>query len=253
MKSSLGERQAVNSVIQGTASDVIKYAMINVDRALSRINSNRSNGRGVVAALVMQIHDELIYSFPVDYIDNQQKQLTPDSRAALNQFVQLLHQKMSDEVVSMLGLKVPLLVNVKWGRSWGSLTDYVPSAASGTTFTPPVAATVNAVYGGNASINGGAGSAITSSSGEVRGMTSEEEEEQLLRMMDSVEAQYEAQLKEGSNHITTTAAVVDSGADWCKTVDIVDGEPNGDFVYDEEALYEAEFNANEANFDEGDW
>ena len=53
---SLGERLAVNSVIQGTAADIIKLAMINVHRRL------RDEGRA--ARLVLQIHDELLLEVP---------------------------------------------------------------------------------------------------------------------------------------------------------------------------------------------
>ena len=53
---SLGERLAVNSVIQGTAADIIKLAMIRVHRRL------RDEGRA--ARLVLQIHDELLLEVP---------------------------------------------------------------------------------------------------------------------------------------------------------------------------------------------
>jgi DNA polymerase-1 len=53
---SLGERLAVNSVMQGTAADVIKVAMVRVHDRL------RSEGRG--ARLVLQVHDELLLEVP---------------------------------------------------------------------------------------------------------------------------------------------------------------------------------------------
>ncbi len=52
----LGERLAVNSVMQGTAADVIKVAMIRIHRRL------REEGRG--ARLVLQVHDELLLEVP---------------------------------------------------------------------------------------------------------------------------------------------------------------------------------------------
>jgi DNA polymerase-1 len=53
---SLGERLAVNSVMQGTAADIIKKAMVAIHRRL------RDEGRG--ARLVLQVHDELLLEVP---------------------------------------------------------------------------------------------------------------------------------------------------------------------------------------------
>jgi DNA polymerase-1 len=53
---SLGERLAVNSVLQGTAADIIKAAMIEVQRRLE--------GGGMAARLVLQVHDELVVEAP---------------------------------------------------------------------------------------------------------------------------------------------------------------------------------------------
>src|ERR671936_413543 len=52
----LGERLAVNSVMQGTAADIIKVAMVNIHTRL------RDEGRG--ARLVLQVHDELLVESP---------------------------------------------------------------------------------------------------------------------------------------------------------------------------------------------
>ena len=57
----LGERLAVNTVIQGTAADIIKIAMIRAHDALA------SSGTG--ARLVLQIHDELLVECPPDAVD----------------------------------------------------------------------------------------------------------------------------------------------------------------------------------------
>ncbi|MHB8159417.1 MAG: DNA polymerase I [Thermoleophilia bacterium] len=52
----LGERLAVNTVIQGSAADIMKIAMVNADRALQ--------AAGLTARLVLQVHDELVFEAP---------------------------------------------------------------------------------------------------------------------------------------------------------------------------------------------
>ena len=58
---SLGERLAVNSVLQGTAADIIKVAMLEVQRRLE--------ADGMAARLVLQVHDELVVEAPEAEVD----------------------------------------------------------------------------------------------------------------------------------------------------------------------------------------
>ncbi len=58
---SLGERLAVNTVIQGSAADVMKFAMIRVDRALK--------AQALQARMVLTVHDELLFEVPEDEVD----------------------------------------------------------------------------------------------------------------------------------------------------------------------------------------
>jgi len=53
-----GERFAVNMVIQGTAADIMKVAMVRCDQALMQA--------GLTSKLVLQIHDELLFEGPAD-------------------------------------------------------------------------------------------------------------------------------------------------------------------------------------------
>jgi DNA polymerase I len=57
----LGERLAVNTVIQGTAADVLKLAMIRSHRALA--------AEGLSTQLILTIHDELLFEGPEDEAD----------------------------------------------------------------------------------------------------------------------------------------------------------------------------------------
>lgn len=83
------ERTAVNSPIQGTAADLIKVAMVRIDRALS----------GRQAKLLLQVHDELVLEAPPEELD-QVKNL------------------VRGEMESVFRLDVPLLVEVGNGANW---------------------------------------------------------------------------------------------------------------------------------------
>ena len=105
-KASTAERQAVNSIIQGTASDIIKLAMINVDMALSR----QWPKHFAATRLVMQIHDELIY------------EVSNEDADCLVEFKKIVRTAMEEEVVKALNLTVPLVVNFKAGQTWGDMS-----------------------------------------------------------------------------------------------------------------------------------
>ncbi|MFM8292084.1 MAG: DNA polymerase I [Planctomycetia bacterium] len=71
----LPEREAVNTVVQGSAADLIKLAMLRVD---ARLRAERRR-----AALVLQIHDELLLEAPPDEVADVERLVTDEMRAAL--------------------------------------------------------------------------------------------------------------------------------------------------------------------------
>ncbi len=71
---SLGERLAVNTIMQGTAADVIKVAMIAIQRRLSE--------KGLEARLVLQIHDELLLELPERELERCRELVLHEMQAA---------------------------------------------------------------------------------------------------------------------------------------------------------------------------
>jgi DNA polymerase-1 len=88
---SFGERVATNSPIQGTAADLIKLAMINIQRELKQ--------RGGRATMILQVHDELLFEVSEDELDEVQA---------------LVKSKME----GALDLSVPIAVDMGVGSSW---------------------------------------------------------------------------------------------------------------------------------------
>src|SRR5690242_1790327 len=88
---SLGERLAVNSVMQGTAADIIKVAMVNMHRRL------RDEGRS--ARLVLQVHDELLVE-------------APDAETST------VKELVREEMCNAYPLDPPLAVDVGAGDDW---------------------------------------------------------------------------------------------------------------------------------------
>jgi DNA polymerase-1 len=61
----MGERMALNAPVQGTAADIIKKSMIDLDASL--------RSEGLASTLLLQIHDELILESPVDELEVAEK------------------------------------------------------------------------------------------------------------------------------------------------------------------------------------
>ncbi|WP_040207687.1 DNA polymerase I [Neobacillus jeddahensis] len=88
---SFAERTAMNTPIQGSAADIIKKAMIDMDEALK--------DKGLKTRLLLQVHDELIFEAPEDEIE-------------------ILKKLVPNVMENALELKVPLKVDYAYGPTW---------------------------------------------------------------------------------------------------------------------------------------
>jgi DNA polymerase-1 len=93
----LPERTAINTVIQGSAADLIKLAMINVHR---RLRSEKSSAR-----MLLQIHDELIFELPPSELEH-------------------VTRLVSAEMSGVMKLGVPLAVDLKSGDNWADCGEW---------------------------------------------------------------------------------------------------------------------------------
>jgi DNA polymerase-1 len=88
---SFAERTAINTPIQGSAADIIKKAMIDIEQLLTE--------KKLTSTLLLQVHDELVFEVPADELEEMQK-LVP---------------KVMEQAIS---LDVPLKVDVSYGKTW---------------------------------------------------------------------------------------------------------------------------------------
>lgn len=88
------ERVAINTPIQGSAADIVKLAMIRLDKALRK--------SGSPAQMLLQVHDELILECPESHAEEAAR---------------LVKEEMEQAIV----LRVPLRVSVETGKRWGDL------------------------------------------------------------------------------------------------------------------------------------
>ena len=88
---SLAERNAINAPIQGTSADIIKLAMINVDKRIRK--------EGLQSRMVLQIHDELVFD-------------------AVREEVEILQRIVKEEMENVTTLSIPLTVECNYGNNW---------------------------------------------------------------------------------------------------------------------------------------
>ena len=88
---SFAERNAVNSPIQGTAADIIKMAMVTINRRLKE--------EGLKAKMIMQVHDELNFNVPMDEVER-------------------VKQIVVNEMQNVVHLSIPLIADCGVGKNW---------------------------------------------------------------------------------------------------------------------------------------
>jgi len=88
------EREAINAPIQGTAADIMKLAMLNIQPALQKENLR---GR-----MILQVHDELVLECP---------------RSELEQTARVVQQVME----TAYPISIPLTTEARWGTNWDDL------------------------------------------------------------------------------------------------------------------------------------
>jgi len=88
------ERMAINMPVQGTSADIIKVAMVKLDEEMTK--------RRLKSAMLLQVHDELIFEVPEDEMDTMRQ----------------LAVKVMSEAIE---LSIPLKVETKTGNNWGQM------------------------------------------------------------------------------------------------------------------------------------
>jgi len=91
------ERQAVNTPIQGTASDLIKMAMVKIAEQIKK--------SGLKSKMILQIHDELVFDLPIEELD-------------------VLSRMVKEEMEQVKKLDVPIKIDMKKGKNWLDMLAY---------------------------------------------------------------------------------------------------------------------------------
>lgn len=88
---SFAERTAINTPIQGSAADILKIAMIELDKRLKESD--------LQATMLLQVHDELVFEVPESELER-------------------LDKLVSEVMEQAVALHVPLITDSSWGRTW---------------------------------------------------------------------------------------------------------------------------------------
>lgn len=99
MLKAFGERAAINHPVQGTSADMIKKAMVEIDKKLEKRKSSCE------CKLILQVHDELLFECDEECVDEISK---------------IIKEKMENS----LNLSVPVVVDLKVGKNWGEMAPF---------------------------------------------------------------------------------------------------------------------------------
>ena len=91
MQRSMGERMALNTPVQGSSADILKKAMIEIDKAITEKN--------LKSTMLLQVHDELIFN-------------------VINEEKDIIEKLVKDIMENTIKLTVPLEVDIEFGTNW---------------------------------------------------------------------------------------------------------------------------------------
>ena len=97
------ERQAINTPVQGSAADLMKLAMINIQQEIEK--------RSLLSQMIITVHDELVFDVPI----------TEEA-----EIIEVIREKME----GALDLSVPIKVSIKKGKNWLDMTKLPSSPAT---------------------------------------------------------------------------------------------------------------------------
>ena len=85
------ERNAINAPIQGSSADMIKIAMVNIQREIEKLH--------LKSKMILQVHDELVFDARLDELDT-------------------LKALVNEKMVNAMPLSVPVVVEINTGDNW---------------------------------------------------------------------------------------------------------------------------------------
>lgn len=98
----VAEREAMNMPIQGTAADILKLAMIEIDKKITEKN--------LKGKMILQVHDELVFDVP----EAEKSDFEEIIKNSMECIFELQNMRKIDENLEML----PLVVDVGMGKNW---------------------------------------------------------------------------------------------------------------------------------------